>query len=351
VAGPTPPSRYPKPSRTNTLTPAGAPSGTPPRTGHCSTSLRTAQLVGVVRRKLNGACPLCSGTEATVLIRPGWTVQGPFILSYARARASTDTPSSLRFGAGSPVLRSPTRVSHCENPQLPGGDQVGDAVGEADYWHLAHLECAWHTGNQRSSVRPGGRRSGRQPRGTPNPRPERRASYHPAAASSSCDASGSKATGRLTRPSASGGHGHARRSTTRPATRPPRPFVRAVRVPPPTPAHCSVVTLGRSLEADQELSNQVGPLRLGQRERLAKQRLRVIRHEVSVPPARDRPAAESTAETTPPLVSGRRHGHAMALCAHRRWGRSAHRHGSRAVGGERVPASALRRETLTLRVR
>jgi hypothetical protein len=58
-----------------------------------------------------------------------------------------------------------------------------------------------------------------------------------------------------------------------------------------------------------------GPLRLGQRECRAKQRLRVFRHEVSVPPDRDRPAAESTAETTPPLVSGRRHGHAMALCA------------------------------------
>ena len=43
-------------------------------------------------------------------------------------------------------------MSHRENPQLPGCDQVG----EADDWHLAHLEVRGHPGNQRSIVRPGG---------------------------------------------------------------------------------------------------------------------------------------------------------------------------------------------------
>ena len=47
-------------------------------------------------------------------------------------------------------------MSHRENPQFPGCDHVRDAVGEADDWHLAHLEVRGHTGNQRSSVRPGG---------------------------------------------------------------------------------------------------------------------------------------------------------------------------------------------------
>ena len=47
-------------------------------------------------------------------------------------------------------------MSHRENPQLPGCDQVRDTVGEADHWHLAHLEVRGHTGGQRSSVWPGG---------------------------------------------------------------------------------------------------------------------------------------------------------------------------------------------------
>jgi len=45
-------------------------------------------------------------------------------------------------------------VSHSENPQLPGCDQVGDAVGEADDWYLAHFEVRGDPGNQRSSIRP-----------------------------------------------------------------------------------------------------------------------------------------------------------------------------------------------------
>ncbi len=69
---------------------------------------------------------------------------------------SADPARKSRFGARSPVPRSSTRVSHRENPQLLGCDQVGDAVWEADYWYLAHLEVRGHTGNQRSSIRPGG---------------------------------------------------------------------------------------------------------------------------------------------------------------------------------------------------
>jgi hypothetical protein len=99
----------------------------------------------------------------------------PLGLTVTRVWRRTGGRSNSRFGARSPVPRSSTRVSHRENPQLLGCDQVGDAVWEADYWHLAHLEVRGHTGNQRSSIRPGGEVLDGPVDGARNvcPRPER----------------------------------------------------------------------------------------------------------------------------------------------------------------------------------
>lgn len=181
-----------------------------------------------------------------------------YSLRHRRARAGTVRCVIARSRDGDDRGQPP-------RPEILACDHEHDAVGEAGDWHLAHPEVRGHAGEPtfQCPARPrGGRCSGLQPRGTPTP--DR--SLVPQALLL-------RARGVLParrRPADSPVRQLAANTVTEVG---PSLAVRLARQDPsctpfelvrPRLLSCSIITLRRSLEADQEFGDQVGTLLSGQ---------------------------------------------------------------------------------------